>query len=84
MEKKKKVLGISKLGYILLLPLIFLSGIFVGNKVDIKALKGAHLTSQNSKTTVDYASIDEAYQALTQNYDGKLDATKLLDGLKKG
>ena len=84
MEQKKKVLRVSKLGYILLLPLLFVSGLFVGNKVDFKSLTKNHLVSQNAKTAVDYSSIDEAYQALTQNYDGKLDTTKLLDGLKKG
>ena len=84
MEKKKKVLRVTKLGYILLLPLLFVSGLFVGNKVDFRSLTRNHLVSQNAKSEVDYSSIDEAYQALTQNYDGKLDTTKLLDGLKKG
>jgi len=84
MEKKKKVLGISKLSYALLLPLLFFGGMYVGNKVDFNTIARSRLVSQNPKSTVDYASIDEAYQVLTRSYDGTLDQTKLLDGLKKG
>lgn len=33
---------------------------------------------------LDYSSVDEVYRALKANYDGKLDETKLLDGIKGG
>lgn len=34
--------------------------------------------------TLDYTSVSQVYNALKANYDGKLDATKLLDGMKTG
>lgn len=33
---------------------------------------------------LDYSSVDEVYRALKANYDGSLDETKLLDGIKSG
>lgn len=33
---------------------------------------------------LDYASVEQVYDVLRRNYDGKLDESKLLDGLKKG
>jgi carboxyl-terminal processing protease len=83
-QKKKSTWKVSKSTYVLLLPALFLAGVLVGNKVDIKTLIHRSLASQNAKTDLDYSSVTEAYDALIQNYDGKLDNAKLLDGLKKG
>ncbi|HUC90209.1 MAG TPA: S41 family peptidase [Patescibacteria group bacterium] len=33
---------------------------------------------------LDYSSVDEVYKTLKTNYDGKLNQTQLLDGIKKG
>lgn len=33
---------------------------------------------------LDYSSLDDVYKLLQQNYDGKLDANAVLDGLKEG
>lgn len=33
---------------------------------------------------LDYSSVEQVYDLLRRNYDGKLNETKLLDGLKKG
>jgi carboxyl-terminal processing protease len=83
-KKQKSPLRVSKSTYILLGVALFLTGVLVGNKVDIKGLTHSGLASENAKGSPDYSSVTEAYNALTQNFDGKLDSTKLLDGLKKG
>ena len=75
---------VNKSVYVLLLPLIFVSGLFIGNKVDFKALVKTSLVSQNKKSDLDYTSVEEAFDTLSQSYDGTLDKTKLLDGIKKG
>ncbi len=38
----------------------------------------------NNNDNLDYDSVEEAYDTLVANYDGELDKTKLIDGLKKG
>ena len=38
----------------------------------------------NTADNLDYDSVEEAYDTLVANYDGELDKTKLIDGLKKG
>lgn len=83
MEEKKKVSGVPFAVY-LLLPLLFFSGVLVGDRVDIKSLLRKDASSQNSGAELDYSSVSEAYTTLIENYDGKLDNGKLLDGLKKG
>jgi len=63
---------------------IFASGIAVGRS-------GLHYGHQNTESAnqglpahLDYTSVDQLYTQLKQNFDGKLDETKLLDGIKEG
>jgi carboxyl-terminal processing protease len=45
-------------------------------------LRGVQNTSLNQN--LDFSSVQEVYDKLRNNYDGKLDANKLIDGAKKG
>lgn len=59
----------------------FVVGVDVGNgKINI------HFGSQNSTlpNQLDYLSVNEVYQLIKSQYDGKLTTTQLLDGLKTG
>ncbi|MGF7228929.1 MAG: S41 family peptidase [Candidatus Saccharibacteria bacterium] len=62
--------------------LIFASGVGIGNG-DISF---ARLSSQNGTlpNKLDYSSVNQVYQAIKANYDGKLTETQLLDGMKAG
>lgn len=62
---------------------IFLFGVGVGRG---NVLFGAAGNSANKDLPddLDYASVEQVYDLLKTNYDGKLDVTKLLDGLKTG
>jgi carboxyl-terminal processing protease len=49
---------------------------------DIKVTNGS--ANQGLPSKLDYSSVDDVYNAIKANYDGKLDEQKLLDGLKTG
>lgn len=61
---------------------IFASGVFLGKG-------GVSFGQKNSQTSnlpadLDYSSVEEVYDQLRANYNGKLTEEQLLDGLKKG
>ena len=62
--------------------LIFVCGVGVGSG----SISFSGVSSQNSTlpSRLNYASIDQVYQAIKTNYDGKLTEQQLLDGMKKG
>lgn len=43
-----------------------------------------NLQSGDLPADLDYSSVEQIYDSLKSNYDGKLDATTILDGLKEG
>ncbi len=49
-------------------------------------LKRYSVTSQNKglSSKIDYSTVDVIYQSIKDNFDGKLDETKLLEGMKTG
>jgi carboxyl-terminal processing protease len=63
--------------------LIFAAGTVVGSG---RVQFGHSLGSTNPElpNSLDYSSVDKVYDALRQNYDGKLTEAQLLDGLKSG
>jgi len=64
--------------------IVFVLGVNVGNgSIPMAWARGS---SQNGSlpATLDYTSVNQAYQAIKDNYDGKLTETQLLDGLKSG
>lgn len=83
MEQNGKTSQTKRLLYILALPLIFAGGTVFGQNTDIRAIRLSD-ESPTQSSSLDYSSVDEAYETLVSNYDGELDETKLIDGLKKG
>ncbi|HSX34161.1 MAG TPA: S41 family peptidase [Candidatus Saccharimonadales bacterium] len=62
-------------------------GIFgLGVGVGSGRISFSTLDSQNEElpTSLNYSSVTQVYNSLRANYDGKLDQTKLLDGMKAG
>jgi len=83
--KKSLMSALKKVVPILLSALIiFVAGWAVGGgKIHINKY---NVASQNSKlpNKLDYSSVDTIYKSIKDNYDGKLDEAKLLDGIKTG
>ncbi|HSX46564.1 MAG TPA: S41 family peptidase, partial [Patescibacteria group bacterium] len=64
--------------------LIFLSGVGIGDG-RIMLVRSANKSEQKSlPANLDYTSVEQVYDTLKKDYDGQLDATKLLDGIKAG
>lgn len=61
---------------------IFAAGVGVGNG----QIAFTSLATQNDSlpNKLNYASVNQVYQAIKTNYDGKLTEQQLLDGMKKG
>lgn len=63
--------------------LIFVVGWLTGSgSIDIS--KNNQSTSKNLPANLNYTSVEKVYDELRANYDGKLEESKLMDGLKKG
>lgn len=62
--------------------LIFGLGFNIGN--GRIALHSSGVVSGNLPTSLNYSSVNQVYQSLKENYDGKLTESQLLDGLKHG
>lgn len=61
---------------------VFSLGVGVGDgRISISNKSANGSTSPNQ---LNYTSVDQVYDKLRENYDGNLDSTKLLDGMKKG
>lgn len=61
---------------------IFALGLGIGDgRISIR---GHAAVSGNLPNNLDYASVNQVYQALKNNYDGKLTETQLLNGIKHG
>jgi len=88
-DKKRrifKITGFALVG-IALVTGVFVAGWAVGQgKVSITGSFAKEYSSQNTALpdSLDYRSVDQAYRALKDNYDGKLTQAQLLDGVKEG
>ncbi len=62
--------------------LVFMLGVLVGrgDKLHVRGLSA----TKSASGTLDYASVDQLYDLLKTDFDGKLDPAKLTDGLKAG
>src|SRR5687768_1208329 len=78
MRSLAKVAGISVVAAV-----IFLFGVGVGRGNVLFSAAG-NPANKDLPEDLDYASVEQVYDLLKTNYDGKLDVTKLLDGLKTG
>ncbi len=86
MRLKPKVLGRKLLRSsfdIAVLLGIFFIGLNVGSgHLNLRDHKAA--VSSNLPAKLDYSSVDQVYQSLKENYDGKLTQSQLEEGLKHG
>lgn len=76
---KRRVLSV------LLSVFIFLLGVNVGSgKIDLPWPSSRQAVSSNLPGRLNYSSVNQVYQSLKENYDGKLTESQLIDGLKHG
>ena len=74
----------QKLAALLLAGLVFLAGFQTGQGGFRLLGSGLKTTQKNLPVNLDYTSVEQVYDELRANYDGKLDVNKLMDGLKQG
>lgn len=74
---------IKSVGLCAVAAIIFLFGVGIGNG---RIVLGNTQEAANGKlpATLDYNSVQQVYQLLKTKYDGQLDASKLLSGMKSG
>ncbi|MCA9343462.1 S41 family peptidase [Candidatus Saccharibacteria bacterium] len=80
-QKNKKWLKASLIFLAIFVIFGFGYGLGAGN-----ITLGSSPSTQNRQlsTNLSYASVEKVYDILRKNFDGKLDSTKLTDGMKKG
>jgi carboxyl-terminal processing protease len=75
----------KSIGLSLVAIVIFLFGMGVGNgRLVIGGSSKNTASNKDLPADLDYATVEQVYDLLKTNYDGKLDASKLVDGLKGG
>jgi carboxyl-terminal processing protease len=72
------------IGKVLVLAAVFLLGIFIGSGRIHLGGAGQFKGQTGLPSNLDYASVNQVYQVLRQNYNGKLSESQILDGLKHG
>jgi carboxyl-terminal processing protease len=77
----RKIIKLAGISFVALFVFMFGVGVGRGN-----ILFGSPANSANKELPedLDYSSVEQVYDLLKVNYDGKLDMSKLLDGLKFG
>jgi carboxyl-terminal processing protease len=73
---------LKRFGFVLVAVLIFWAGVGFGSG-RLRLTSGGG-QNQNLPSRLDYSSVDEVYQVLKDNYDGKLTEAQLLNGMKAG
>ena len=77
--------GISKNVYFLTIAVVAVVGFVAGTRSqELLAVIGPALGFKVETSTLDLAAVQRTYQQLKANYDGTLDANKLIDGASKG
>ncbi len=73
------------IGFTVVAGTVFVFGVLVGDgRVHLALLPTAMTENPGLPDQLDYSSINQVYASLKSNYDGKLTAAQLLDGLKAG
>ncbi|HEY5805762.1 MAG TPA: S41 family peptidase [Candidatus Saccharimonadales bacterium] len=75
--------GAKIAGVVAVVIVIFIAGVGFGNG-SIRLGQFHNTQNKDLPADLDYSSVESLYDALKANYDGDLDAQKLLDGLKAG
>jgi len=81
-QKITRKIHFSKIMILLTFVIVYLLGVNVGNG-NIGLGTGKPLNEQLS-SKIDYSSVNQLYELLRNNYDGKLNNSQVLDGLKTG
>lgn len=81
-KKSAKTKWLRNLEIVIVTAAVFGLGFAFGNG-NIK-LGGYKAAQNNLPEDLDYSSVEKVYDALKESYDGKLDAAKLMDGIKHG
>jgi len=64
---------------------VFIFGLEVGNgSLQLNFLSSVKSENQSLPSQLNYSTVNQVYNVLKQNYNGKLTATQLLNGLKEG
>jgi carboxyl-terminal processing protease len=72
-------------GTVLVVVAVFIVGLEVGNgNLQISFLSSVKSDNQSLPNQLNYSTVNQVYNALKQNYNGKLTATQLLNGIKEG
>lgn len=85
-KHKTRKFIMKELGHAFLAAVIFLSGFGLGSgRIILNSDQLFQKTVQKDlPADLDYASVEDVYDALRKDFDGQLDNKKLLDGLKVG
>jgi carboxyl-terminal processing protease len=76
---------VYRLRNVAILIIVLFLGIFIGDgKIAINRSNGYSSLNGSLPKNLNYSSVNKVYQALVNNYDGKLTQTQLLNGLKQG
>lgn len=83
-HRKRKWPVKKAIGLLFCVAIVFGAGVAVGRgNISLGILSPAKDNTSLS-SQLDYSSVDEVYSLLKKNYDGRLDQTKLMEGLKAG
>jgi carboxyl-terminal processing protease len=66
---------------VVIILVVFLAGLEIGNG---RISFSSNSVAGNLPATLNYSSVNQVYQSLKANYDGKLTETELLNGIKHG
>ena len=80
-RRGKRIL--KSLGVLVFSAVIFTAGVTVG-RGDIRISGLSQSRQPLSTAAFDYSSVDQLYKVLQDDFDGDLDKTQLLDGIKSG
>ena len=85
-EKEKRFSGARVTKMIVVVVAIFWLGLSVGQGKIVIGRDAIFKkpVSKGSPNNLDYTEVEQIYDSLRENYDGKLDTAKLMDGLKEG
>lgn len=84
MDDAKSKKTFKAIGFGLIAVLIFLTGMGVGSGNTTFNFTSPKSANRNLPSDLDYAAVEEVYDLLKANYDGKLDQAALVDGLRNG
>lgn len=81
--KQTLLSGAKIVGVVVTVVIVFVAGVGIGNGT-IQFGTANNNQNKDLPADLDYSSVESLYDSLKANYDGDLDAEKLLDGIKAG